>query len=118
LDPSLIFRPEVVWVFIPVSAIVLGIGTGLVKIILESAEKRLEMRLRLQQGADSGVKDQIDALRAEIAGLRDTSTQFDMSLQHSLEGLSERMRAVEQGRRPYATASAPEQEQVRQVGRG
>jgi hypothetical protein len=117
LDPSLIFRPEIIWAFIPITAIVLGIGTGLVKLILESAEKRLEMKLRLQQGKDSGVKEQFDALRAEIAALRDTSTQFDMSLQHTLEGLESRIQNVELGKRGYSTTTAPVEEQVQQIGR-
>jgi polyhydroxyalkanoate synthesis regulator phasin len=39
---------------------------------------------------------QIEALRQELAQLRDTSTQYDMSLQANLEALQERVRALEQ----------------------
>ncbi len=39
---------------------------------------------------------QIEALRQELAQLRDTSTQYDMSLQMTLETLQERVRMLEQ----------------------
>ena len=64
---------------IPITAIVLGVGGGIVQSILKSQERRMEMRLNAQQGKNEDVTHQIDALRAEIAGLRDTSTQIDMT---------------------------------------
>lgn len=80
---------------IPITAIVLGIGSGIVQSILKSQERRLELRLQAQQGKNEDITRQLDALRAEVAALRDTSTQFDMSLEHSVERLEERVGRVE-----------------------
>ena len=82
-------------VFIPISAIVLGIGAGIVKTITGSQERRMEMRLRLQQGQSDAVTQQIAALRAEIAALRDTSTQFDVSLEQTVQRLEDRLGRLE-----------------------
>lgn len=87
--------PAIVGELIPISAIVLGIGAGIVKTITNSQEKRLEMRLRLQQGQSDAVTQQIAALRAEIAALRDTSTQFDVSLEQSVQRLEDRLSRLE-----------------------
>ena len=42
------------------------------------------------------IRDRIDALRREIAELRQTATEYDLSLQANLENLQERVRALEQ----------------------
>ena len=95
---------------IPITAIVLGVGGGIVQSILKSQERRMEMRLNAQQGKNEDVTHQIDALRAEIASLRDTSTQFDMSLEHTVERLEERVGRVETKATPRpATVSQPEE---------
>ena len=78
-------------VFIPISAIIFGIGSGIVKSVLKSQERRLEMRLNAQQGQNEDVTRQLQAIRREIVDLRDTSTQFDLSLEHSLQRLEERV---------------------------
>lgn len=103
---------------IPITAIVLGIGSGIVQSILKSQERRLELRLQAQQGKNEDVTRQIEALRAEIAGLRDTSTQFDMSLEHSVERLEERVGRIET-KMPSSTvhpASPSQPEEVQRVG--
>ena len=41
-------------------------------------------------------------MRVEIVGLRDTSPQFDMSLEHSVERMEERTGRVEIRTAPYA----------------
>jgi hypothetical protein len=87
--------PDILVFFIPISAIVLGIGAGIIKTITNSQERRLEMRLRLQQGQSSDVMGQIAALRQEIIALRDTSTQFDVSLEHTVQRLDERLGRLE-----------------------
>ncbi len=104
---------------IPITAIVLGIGSGIVQSILKSQERRLELRLQAQQGKNEDVTRQIDALRAEIADLRDTSTQFDMSLEHSVERLEERVGRVETKTAPFAvrSTSATQSEETQQAGR-
>ena len=97
---------------IPITAIVLGVGSGIVQSILKSQERRLELRLQAQQGKNEDVTRQIEAMRAEIAGLRDTSTQFDMSLEHSVERLEERVGRIETRSAPRpAAVSQPEESQ-------
>ena len=97
---------------IGVSIPILAIGGSIVQSILKSQERRLEMRLQAQQGKNEDVTRQIETMRAEIAGLRDTSTQFDMSLEHSIERLEERVGRVETKTAPRpATVSQPEESQ-------
>jgi hypothetical protein len=100
---------------IPISAIVLGAGGGIIQSILKSQERRMEMRLRAQQGQNEDVTRQLDALRAEVAALRDTSTQFDMSLEHNVERLEERVGRVET-KVAAAPVAAPPSEEVQRVG--
>ncbi len=97
---------------IPITAIVLGVGGGIVRSILKSQERRLELRLQAQQGKNEDVTRQLEAMRAEIAGLRDTSTQFDMSLQQSVDRLESRVGRAETRVTPTPVAvSQPEQYQ-------
>ncbi len=82
---------DAIWMLIPL----LAIGGGIVKSILASQEKRLEMRLRAQQGQNEEVQQQIAGLHAEVAALRDTSTEFDVSLDTSVQRLEERVGRLE-----------------------
>ena len=95
---------------IPITAIVLGVGSGIVQSILKSQERRLELRLQAQQGKNEDVTRQLEAMRAEIAGLRDTSTQFDMSLEHSVERLEERVGRMETKTVPRSGAISQSEE--------
>jgi hypothetical protein len=80
---------------IPISAIVLGIGTSIIKTITQSQERKLQMKLEAKNAA-AGMSDSVvQDLRAEIALLRDTTTQHAMSLQHSLERLEHRVEFLE-----------------------
>ena len=101
-----------------ISIPLLAIGGGIVQSILKSQERRMEMRLRAQQGQNEDVTRQLNALRAEVAGLRDTSTQFDMSLEHSVERLEERVGRIETKTAPLAVrpASPSQPEETQQVG--
>lgn len=100
---------------IPITAIVLGGGGSIVQGILKSQERRLELRLQAQQGKNEDVTRQLDALRAEVAALRDTSTQFDMSLEHSVERLEERVGRVET-KTAVISATPPQTEEVQRIG--
>jgi hypothetical protein len=107
--------PDILVFFIPISAIVLGIGAGIIKTITNSQERRLEMRLRLQQGQSSDVMGQIAALRQEIIALRDTSTQFDVSLEHTVQRLDERLGRLET-KTSAKSAEASNDEAARRIG--
>ena len=92
---------------------ILAIGGSIIQSILKSQERRMEMRLNAQQGKNEDVTHQIDGLRAEVAGLRDTSTQFDMSLEHSVERLEERVGRIETKAAPRPTTyPQPEESQL------
>ncbi len=77
-----IFGPTL---FIPITAMV-----------LKHRKEMLQMELERRRLGNQEVIAQIEALRQELAQLRDTSTQYDMSLQANLEMLQERVRLLEQ----------------------
>lgn len=100
----------IIAVSIPIVAIVMGVGSDMVKRILQSQERRMEMKLRLQQGKTNESQAEMDALRREIAALRDTSTQFDVSLSSSVERLEQRMGRVET--KQAASSALPDEAQT------
>jgi sensor histidine kinase regulating citrate/malate metabolism len=71
--------------FVPITAMV-----------LKHRKEMLEMELERRRLSNQEIVAQIEALRQELAQLRDTSTQYDMSLQANLEMLQERVRLLEQ----------------------
>ena len=91
----LVFDIVVLVLLIPLSAIVLGIGSGIVQLVLKSSERRMELRLKAQKGQNADIVKQIEALRAEIAALRDTTTQYDMTNDHVVQRLEERLSRIE-----------------------
>ncbi len=77
-----IFGPAIV---IPVTAMV-----------LKHRKEMVRMEIERRTTVNQEIVAQIEALRREIAELRRTSTEYDMSLQMNLENLQERVRALEQ----------------------
>ena len=92
---QMVFDIIVLVLLIPLSAIVLGIGSGIVQLLLKSSERRMELRLKAQKGGSSDVSKQIAVLRAEVAALRDTTTQYDMTNDHVVQRLEERLSRIE-----------------------
>ncbi len=92
---QMVFDIVVLILLIPLSAIVLGIGSGIVQLVLKSSERRMELRLKAQKGQSSDVVKQIEALRAEIAALRDTTMQYDMTNDQIVQRLEERLSRIE-----------------------
>lgn len=80
---------------IPISAIVLGIGASVVQSILKSQERRLTLRLKAEKGRNADLVKQLEAVRAEIAALRDTTTQYDLTNDQIVQRLEERLSRVE-----------------------
>ncbi|MDW8052513.1 MAG: hypothetical protein RMJ83_08560 [Armatimonadota bacterium] len=68
----------------------------IVAMVLRYRREVLRMELEKHQLSNREIVKQIEALRQEIAQLRETSTQFDLSLQENLEHLQERVRMLEQ----------------------
>ncbi|MGQ9901109.1 MAG: hypothetical protein ACUVR1_02705 [Fimbriimonadales bacterium] len=77
-----IFGPAL---FVPIAAMV-----------LKHRKEMLQMELEKGRLSNQELAAQIEALRQELAALRDTATQYDMSLQANLEMLQERVRQLEQ----------------------
>ena len=82
-------------IMVPLSAIVLGIGSGIVQSILKSQERRIELRLKAQKGQNGDIAKQLEAMRAEIAALRDTTTQYDLTNDQIVQRLEERLSRIE-----------------------
>ena len=113
---QMIFDIVVLVLLIPLSAVVLGIGSGIVQLVLKSSERRMELRLKLQKGQNSDVGKQLEALRAEIAALRDTTTQYDMTNDLIVQRLEERLSRIEI--KTASQSARPDLEDTRQrVGR-
>lgn len=101
-----------------------GIGTGALAIYLAHVRKIAEIKARMgvvenrnaagNNNVSGDVRAELQALREEVAKLRDTSTKFDLSFDAGLTRLEDRVARVEgqnesqnYGTRP-ATASADE----------
>ena len=88
-------------------------GGGFIKRILDIMEKRMESRISAQ---DQNVVHEIAAMRQELAQLRDTSTQFDMSIEHRLDNLERRLGSVEAHGKAPKPAAPPIEAQEQTVG--
>lgn len=81
-------------------AVVCIFGPALIIPIVAMTQKhRKEMaqfELEKRRVSNEEIARQIEALRQEIAELRQTTTQYDLSLQANLENLQERVHALEE----------------------
>jgi predicted nucleic acid-binding Zn-ribbon protein len=99
---------------VAVVAIVFIFGGRVIKSMLSTWEKQMELRLQSQQGNSEETNKQIEALRAEVAALRDTSTQFDISLENTLQGMDDRLKRVESKTAVQSMLVAPVAEPLQQ----
>ncbi|MFN4033005.1 MAG: hypothetical protein ACK4ME_05190 [Fimbriimonadales bacterium] len=81
-------------------AAIIGIfGPGLLipitAMVIKHRKEMMQLELEKHRLSNQEIAKQIEALREELAQLRETSTQYDLSLQASLESLHERVRALE-----------------------
>lgn len=90
------------------------IGLLAFRSFLKHQQQMLERKLAAHSEASSQVQAQLAAVRRELAELRDTATQFEMSIQGAVEQLQGRMERVEgragfmKAAEPSATAAQPE----------
>jgi hypothetical protein len=70
---------------------------------LKHQERKMEMRMMRGESID-GRTPEVERLRQELLRLRDTSTQFDVSIDHTLQDLKDRLAAMEA--RSYVSKSA------------
>lgn len=101
-------------------AIVGSLGAVIARMWFRHEERKLQLRSQggVSQETDS-LRTEFDALRTELARLRDTSTQYDISIQHTLEDMQQRLERVESRRAvtmPATREEAPAQETV--IARG
>ncbi len=103
-----------VWMlaFVAMGLGISGMVFGLPFYALWSHHKRKleEIKARQRTSIDAETRAAIEALRAEMAALRDTTTQYDVSFDTALHRLESRMSHLEQKVIP-----APEREFVGQL---
>ncbi|MFN7162735.1 MAG: hypothetical protein ACK4NB_06695, partial [Fimbriimonadales bacterium] len=63
--------------------------------VIKHRKEMMQLELEKRRLSNQEIAKQIEALREELAQLRETSTQYDLSLQANLESLQERVRALE-----------------------
>jgi chromosome segregation ATPase len=87
------------------------------RMYLKHQAEMLDRKLLAQSLLTGQTQSEISALRQELAQLRDTSTQYDVSLQHSLEELQHRVATIEARNRKGSTLAPEEQQAVGNVPR-
>ena len=107
---------------VPLTAIILGVGGNIIGNILQSRERQLKLRLRAEvhrtrSGPSTTLQKEMEALRAEIAALRDTTTQYDMTNDHIVQRIEERLGRVETRLATRQVHLAAEDPPVQQVTR-
>jgi len=102
-------------VMIPLLAVCIPIIGIIGGILSDGFNNWLKHRERKRSGVGSLMADEVAALREEVAKLRSTSTQYDMSLQQLLEHMSQRIDNVE-SRLPSTTAQPRSESQHVRTG--
>jgi hypothetical protein len=100
--PALLLA-EVDWVWGMVLFLIFGGGGVIVKVLENMNRTRLEMaQLRAQQQGGEGMQREIHALRDELIqvrtqlqDLKDTTTQYDLSIDTALQRIDRRVQTIE-----------------------
>lgn len=107
--------PDHIVALVPIVAIVCAIGSKVIKNYLAFKERALAMRLQHSNGGDADIARQLQELRQEIAQLRDTSTSYDLSIDHQLQQLERRMQFMEGKNIDAAAARGSDEEAVQRL---
>jgi len=83
------------------------------KVIFNHKQRMAEIRAR-ETGDAAALREDIDALRAEVKALRDTAMKFDLSFDHSLTEVQRRLDTLELRR--MAGSTEPETQTQRLGG--
>lgn len=75
--------------------VAMSLGIGAVAIILEHFQKMAKIREKASDTARREMKGLLEKLAREMAELRDTTTQYDMSFDAALQRMESRMANVE-----------------------
>lgn len=103
--------PEHVADMIIVGTAVLGAVVIAIVAMALNYMKQMERIKRQPVVEDASVTEALDAIRKELADLRNTSTQYDVSFDTALQRIESRVAAVEQ-----RTGRLEQQEQEQTVG--
>lgn len=98
---------------VPICAILGGITAGVIKMILAHQVERTRINAQAGNTGNDTLRSEIEALRQELGRLRDTSTQYDISIQHTLEDMQQRLKRLESRRPTYPAETAEERVSVR-----
>jgi TolA-binding protein len=82
-------------VVIPITAIVGGLISEGVKTWTRHREEMARIRASATSGLGETAQSQFELLRNELMALRDTTTQYDMSVEKSLEEIRHRLTTLE-----------------------
>ena len=93
---------------------ILGVfGIPLSAIWLSHRRQMMEMKMKLNQGDDASVRAAIEALRAEMRTLRDTTMQYDISFDSALQRVESRVDQMERRIAPVESAQVAELSRMR-----
>lgn len=117
------FHPDAIGGIIAVFVIIGVFARSIVKVVMDADVRKIEARRAIQAQDSSVSASQIETLLAEIAQLRETTTQHALSLQHSVERLDHRVEFMERksiaaadlpsaGPEPVVDTPAPQQQSV------
>jgi len=81
--------------FVSLVAVLGFFGIPLSAIWGHNRRKMMELKLRVNQGEDASVRSAVDALRAEVRALRDTTMQYDISFDSALQRVESRVDQME-----------------------
>lgn len=111
-------EPAILALMIPL----MGIGTGALTIYLSHVRKLAEIKARAgtvenkntvgNAAVSNDVRTELQALREEVAKLRDTSTKFDLSFDAGLTRLEDRVARVEEQKYDTRQANASTDERA------
>ena len=81
--------------FIGLVAILCFFGIPLSAIWGHNRRKMVELKMKMNQGDDASVRAAVEALRAEVRTLRDTTMQYDISFDSALQRVESRVTQME-----------------------
>ncbi len=91
---------------VPVTAIAGGICASMVKKSQQHREEMARLQFGQRTSLDDNSHSELNTLRQELAALRDTTTQYDMSVERNMHEVLQRLQALEAKNAPYRAAQA------------
>src|SRR5579862_3894160 len=102
-------EPWMLGELIPIVGVVCIASVIIAKMFFRFEERKHQMMFQDKSAGNESLQAEVETLRQEVARLRDTSTQYDISIQHTLEDMQQRLERVEGKRSVAAPAKVEEQ---------